>query len=85
MKKKKTSVKKKVSKKEKEVKIIGAYDTKGELIKFEKPVKVVRFDRLLCMEQDGHFMAVMDEYGDWVNPQMKQIGIKLKMAVVGLQ
>ncbi len=61
-----------------EYKILGQYSTDGELIKFVKPVLVVQFFDTL-RDEDGMVWAVLDEYGDWVSPTMKEKGLKSMM------
>lgn len=62
------------------MKILGEYDTSGNFIEFVAPVEVHQFGNTL-RNSDGFVQAVKDSYGDWVNPHMKALGLKVKVEV----
>jgi len=62
------------------MKVLGQYDTKGKYLKYKEPIEVNQFgDRLI--DKDFTCWAVKDEYGDWVSPTMKNLGLKSKIKV----
>lgn len=62
--------------------ITGYYDTKGDFFPYaEGPVPVVLLGDTLRDPDTGFLEAIKDQYGDWVNPRMLQLGIKSKMQV----
>ena len=60
------------------MKILGQYGLDGkkkEFNPFMKPIEVNQFGDTL-RDEDGMVLAVKDEYGDWVSPYLKKLGIK---------
>ena len=66
-----------------EMKITGQYSVGGEFQSFAEPVEVVQFGDTLRDADPycGMVWAVKDEYGDWVSPGMKSMGLKSNMEV----
>ena len=60
---------------------VGQYDTSGQYMPYVKPQACSRFGNHLLDVQDGFAVAVLDEYGDWVSPVMKALGLKSKIEV----
>ena len=57
------------------MKLLGQYGTKGEYNPYVKPIEVTQFWDTL-RDNEGMVWAVKDEYGDWVSPNLKRIGVK---------
>lgn len=62
------------------MKILGQSSTNGEFTPYVKPIEVKEFGKTL-RDEEGMVWAVRDEYGDWVSPNLKRIGIKSKMVI----
>lgn len=62
------------------MKIIGQYDSNGELIAYVEPTVVTQFGNTL-RDSDGFVVGIVDDYGDWVSPIMKRLGLKSKLEV----
>lgn len=60
------------------MKVLGQYDTDGKYLKYKKPIEVNQFGNTL-VDKDGMCWAVKDEYGDWISPTMKKLGLKSKI------
>lgn len=60
------------------MKIIGQYGTDGNYQAYTKKQTVYRFGNTL-RDTDGIVVAVKDEYGDFVSPTMKRLGLKSKI------
>ena len=63
------------------MKIIGQYDTAGIYMPFIHPCEVVQVGNTLRDKTDGIVTAVMDDYGDWVNSNLRRLGVKCKMKI----
>lgn len=61
--------------------ITGQYDTSGNFGPFDVPIQVVQFGDTLRTPDDGIVWSVKDEYGDWVSPTMRSLGLKSKHEV----
>ena len=62
------------------MKITGQLDTDGNAIDFTEEIEVVEFGNTL-RDKNGMCWAVKDDYGDWVNPGMRSLGIRCPMVV----
>ena len=59
------------------MKILGQYDTNGQnFAPYTAPREVVQLGNTLRDPSDGGVLAVKDEYGDWVSPTLKSLGLK---------
>lgn len=63
------------------MKILGSYGTEGNYVEFTTPTEVVQLGNTLRDTDDGMICGVKDEYGDWVSPHMRRIGVKHKLEV----
>ncbi len=61
------------------MKVIGEIDTSGQPMLFTESVEVVSLGNRLVDSETGMVMAVKDSYGDWVNPRMMNLGLKIKV------
>lgn len=64
------------------MKMLGQYDTDGNYLPFTEPQEVVQFGDTLRDKDTGFVEAVKDDYGDWVNPRMRALGLKVKIKPV---
>jgi hypothetical protein len=61
--------------------IKGQYSTDGKgYLEFKEPVNVAEFANTL-IDEDGFIVGEKDDYGDWVSPRMKALGLKCKLEV----
>jgi len=61
--------------------VLGYYDTDGKgPYPYVRPIPVRALGNRL-VDTDGTCWAVLDEYGDWVSPSMRSIGVKAKQHV----
>ena len=63
------------------MKIIGQYDTSGNYNPYITPSEVVQIGDQLRQKDDGFVLGIMDNYGDWVSPNLMQFGLKSKLEV----
>lgn len=54
---------------------IGQWDTDRKLAPYLVDIRVYKAGDKLVTE-DGFTVAVLDEYGDWVSPTMRDLGLK---------
>ena len=67
------------------MKVTGQISADGSVINFITPFEVVQFGDTLRDKFDGFTVAVKDEYGDWVSPTLRGIGVKATMILEGLK
>lgn len=59
------------------IRLIDQLDTEGNRMNMDfSNVDVVRFGNSLRDKVTGMHWAVKDEYGDWVSPTMRKMGVK---------
>lgn len=55
---------------------VGQYDTDGKYQPYAKSLECVRFGNTLRDPDTGMVHAIQDQYGDWVDPLLMQLGRK---------
>jgi len=66
---------------ETETYVLGFYDTDGNYSPFREPFRGYPFGNSI-RDEDGMSWAVLDQYGDYVNPRLLPLGIKSRIKVV---
>ncbi|MEE9401639.1 MAG: hypothetical protein V3V47_00420 [Desulfobacteria bacterium] len=58
------------------MKAIGQYDAQGNYTEYAMTVDLTQVEDTLRMSEDGMVFAVKDDYGDWVQPMLRKLGVK---------
>lgn len=64
------------------MKIKGDWDVQGQYMERnpDKQMELTQFGNSL-RDEDGMVWAIKDEYGDWVNPTLARMGLKVKLDI----
>jgi len=63
------------------MRVHGQFDEDGEFHPYMQPWDGVIFGGTIRDPFDGQVLAIKDEYGEWVSPTMRSVGIRRRLKV----